>query len=109
MRKVLYSAGFGAGWTTWHHGPREQKLFMLHHPGIIAWVEGGKKEPTDSVEEAFLADFRRAFPGAEEPYMGGLGDDMCVGEVPDGRRVRVNEYDGYESLTIEGSDAEDWL
>lgn len=108
-RKVLYSPGFGAGWTSWGGGLREHRAFMLEHPGLIAAVEASESTDEGSpAMAAFVRDWRERFPGVEPPYLGG-GDQLCVGHVPDGKRVRVDEYDGNESLTVEGDDAEEWL
>lgn len=38
-RKILYSPGHGAGWSSWFGGPAEQRLFMLTYPGLIDAVE----------------------------------------------------------------------
>lgn len=55
----------------------------------------------------FCEDFRAAFPGEDLPYLGGIGD-LTVETVPKGARVRITEYDGSESVVVEGSD-EGWL
>jgi len=41
MRKILYSPGFGAGWTSWHDGSKEAKLFMLEYRPFIEYLEAG--------------------------------------------------------------------
>lgn len=101
MRKILISEGFGAGWTTWHSGPREERLFMLEYQPAIdlleAAVEADVVADLGSLEERFLRDFRQAFPGRPEPYMGGFGQ-LQVFEVPVSSLVRVGEYDGAESV-----------
>ncbi len=105
-RRILYSPGYGAGWVSWHHGDRAELLFMLEHvPTIEAIDRSDRLGEADA--ERFLSDFRAAFPGRHEPYMGGF-DQLRVQDVPDGRRVRIVDYDGSESVIVE-SEGEDWL
>jgi hypothetical protein len=119
-RKVLYSPGFGAGWTTWGGDTAESKRFMLEYPPFVAYLEAGgdpaklepkshaaKEEDMHPLTQRFLAEFRERFPTESAPYLGGL-DGLTVETVPDGARVRIEEYDGSESLVIEGED-EGWL
>ena len=51
----------------------------------------------------FCTDFKAAFPDEDLPFLGGLRD-IAVMEVPKGARVRIAEYDGNESVVVEGSD-----
>lgn len=37
--KILVSYGYGAGWSSWASGSREQIEFMLTYPGFIAALE----------------------------------------------------------------------
>lgn len=153
-RKILYSPGYGAGWTTWCHDGQEHKRFMLEFQPLIdavetrpaptvsrealqarwdeivskawgpdSWAEEMKSRarfPTlqrhtgdvpdhlvDAVM-AFMDAWAERFPGADLPYLGGLRD-LAVKSVPDNRRVRIDEYDGSESVVIEGDGAEEWL
>ena len=53
----------------------------------------------------FLEDFKERFPDSEPPYLGGLRD-LEVREVGDGP-VKINEYDGFESLYAHDDD--EWL
>ena len=97
MRKILISPGYGAGWTSWCSGTREQKLFMLEDPVLVSLVEQGEMS-----KETFLARWEEVFPGEHPPYLGGM-DQLRVVEV-DGP-VLVEEYDGSESIrTMDGSD-----
>lgn len=99
MRKILISPGYGAGWVSWCHGTREQKLFMLEDSVLVSLVERG-----EMTEDAFMARWNEVFPGDEPPYLGGM-DQLKVVEV-DGP-VLVDEYDGFESVQT-GGDLE-WL
>ena len=89
---VLYSPGFGAGWSTW--ADDDEKEAMLFHPRLIAWVEGGKREPIDDV-------LREVLPGGDIPYSGGAGD-LEIEWLPEGEAFEIDEYDGSESVTCRG-------
>lgn len=113
MRKILISHGFGAGWTSWYgNGTPEQKRFMLEYKPFIEALEQ-KPYPTWTLclepryEEQFLADFRAAFPDADEPYTGGMRG-LRVHEVDADEQVSITEYDGAESFTVRSSD-DGWL
>ena len=83
---VLYSPGFGSGWSTWasDNGHAEEMLF----------------DP--EIAEAILAEDRkkameiakRKWPGE---FFGGL-EQLEVQFVPKGTRFKIKEYDGKESL-----------
>lgn len=105
-RKVLYSPGFGAGWTTWHHGSKEQKLFMLEFPALIDAVERGESTREGSpAGDKFVAEFTARWGFAALPYLGGMSK-LKVAVVSG--RVRINEYDGGESVEEENG-YEGWL
>lgn len=83
---VLVSHGYGAGWSTWEHDER-----MLFDPVLAAMLEDGAGEDEiTKVEEQRYPDI----------YHGGL-DGLTVHWVPIGKRFRIEEYDGSESLQLE--------
>jgi hypothetical protein len=99
-RKILYSPGFGAGWSTWCYGGPEAKLFVCTYQPIIEAIERGE-EMSDRHPAVIqcAADFEEKF--GDSLYLGGA-DDLRLTTV-EGRFI-VNEYDGSESITEEGSD-----
>jgi hypothetical protein len=101
-RKILYSPGYGAGWVTWNGDTSEQKVFMLTYQPFIDALEAGR--PLD--EEQFQKDYQVAFPGADEPYTGGLCD-LKIAKVTG--KVRMAEYDGSEEYVDRGDDGMEWL
>ena len=105
MRKILYSPGYGAGWSSWVnvYSSKEVKLFMLEYQPFITALENDEKLN----EEQFLEDFKKQFPNQWIPYTGGM-NQLEIMEVPDGMRVKINEYDGNESVEVEG-EFDDWL
>ncbi len=112
-RKVLYSPGFGAGWTTWNKAlipgkERECVQLMLEWAPLIEAVERGDTLTTSHPAfRSLLATLRLlGMESDEELYAGGL-DQLEVG-VGDGD-VKVNEYDGSESLTWRSGIDDGWL
>jgi hypothetical protein len=85
MVAVLYSPGFGAGWTTW--GLPQEAMF---HPELV--------------EATLAGDYDRMQAIAKEQwprhYVGGL-DGLEVKWLPVGSRFRISEYDGYETVEVE--------
>lgn len=88
---VVYSPGFGAGWSTW--------------AGNDAFLFDKR------IAEAVIAgDIKRAEEVAIEidphAYLGG-SRDLRVEWLPVGTAFRINEYDGFESIEVLGD--VDWL
>ncbi len=89
--KILLSPGYGAGWSTWN----EEYPECLYHCKIIALVEQGAS--TSDIEEAATA----LWP---DGYWGGA-EDLTIIEVEDGILLKLNEYDGSESVEIVSCDS----
>ena len=82
---VLYSPGYGAGWSTWNPGHPE----MVFDPGLVDLVLAGN-------EEKILAYVVLKWPDA---FMGGV-EDLKVEWLPEGTDFVIEEYDGAESIVI---------
>ncbi len=94
---VLYSPGFGAGWSTWAcRGEEDYRDFMLHDPTLVGMVERGAS--AEEIE-TYVTDI---YP---DTYCGGA-DDLVIEWLPVGTAFRVHEYDGSESIEIR--DMMDW-
>lgn len=87
---VLYSPGFGAGWSTWAYDGSMKKI-ALFHPAFVKWVEDGKKENIDDLAERIF--------GTAYFYTGGA-NNLEIEWLPVGTQFVVDEYDGSESITI---------
>jgi hypothetical protein len=88
---VVYSPGFGAGWSTWGEGASP------FDPSIVEWIEAGKPAPTP-------------YPDGENAdgkyvYNGGL-DQARIEWIPVGTQFVIEEYDGSESITYKEN--ENW-
>lgn len=127
MRKILYSPGYGAGWTTWESNP-EIKKFMLTYKPIVDFLEAGGSFSHEETHVEFKdgpkgkrtePDFSKLHPILQQfvkecmekfgnyPYLGGARD-LRVAEVSDGP-VKIEEYDGNESFHGLGYDSDEWL
>lgn len=107
-RKILYSPGFGAGWSTWNSG--EVAKYMLTYQPIIDFLEQGgkftdkdvsgtKKHPIHPLLKQLQDDCKEKL---NEDYVCVIGaDDLKVVHV--NGKVRIHEYDGSESFEEEGS------
>ncbi len=103
-RKILYSPGYGAGWSSWASG--ELAKYMVTHAGIIEAVEAlGPHDHLTSSHPAvvkFMDECTECF--GEVPYLGGMSY-LKVMEVEG--RFRITEYDGWESVETEQN--MDWM
>lgn len=116
-RKVLYSPGYGAGWTSWECDP-ETKRYMLTYQPIIDFLETGHKftrrdcdwpgngdyEPRHPLLRQLKAECREKF--GTDPYVGGA-HQLRVVEVEG--QVKIEEYDGSESYLTRGADENEWM
>ncbi len=114
MKKLLVSPGYGAGWSTWNSG--EVGRFMATYQPIIEFIESGNRFNQDEIGrwgsnethpllQQLIAECQEKF-GVD--YVCVLGaDDLEVAIVDDNTQVRIEEYDGYESLTYK--DEVDWI
>ena len=85
---VLYSPGYGAGWSTWAYENREDMIFDVD---IVKAILNKDVKLAKKIAE-------RKYP---EQYDGGI-DALVVGWVPQGEEFDIREYDGNESLQIIG-------
>ena len=88
---VLYSPGYGAGWYTWNTSHPE----CVFDPEIVKIVLGEAKGDIEEIAERKYQDY----------FFAGGAMDLVVGWVDIGQRFRIDEYDGYESLILEGDDS----
>jgi hypothetical protein len=82
---VLYSPGFGAGWSTWNQEVPE----IMFDPIIVDFVE---KEQWDEL----VTYVTLKYPGL---YDGGMRD-LQILWLPEGTEFKINEYDGSESVEV---------
>lgn len=83
---VLYSPGYGAGWSTWAH---ENEEAMVFDSRIVKHVLDGDFEKAGEVAE-------KLYPGN---YVGGARQ-LNVMWLPVGTQFEITEYDGSESVEV---------
>lgn len=99
MRKILYSPGYGAGWSSWNSGKVAQ--LMLTYQPIIDAIENGEILTKDHSAVLQLQQEAKDKFGVE--YVCVLGAKNLEIYHAEGR-VIINDYDGSESVTEEGTD-----
>lgn len=110
--KILYSPGFGAGWSSWNSG--QAARIMLTYQPIIDFIEKGGEftrkdcgnlNGDESTMHPLLAELNKYVRGKhpEESYVCILGaPDLEVEDV--NAPFRIDEYDGSESVSIGTND-----
>ena len=88
---VLVSGGYGAGWSTWSY---ENGLNLALDKRIIEYWLENKSTLSESKMKSFLESI-----GYKNVYCGGLGG-LYLEMVDEGSCIKINEYDGSESLEV---------
>jgi hypothetical protein len=117
VRKILYSPGYGAGWTSWMTDKNIAK-FALEYKPLIDALESmidedgyidGELIPEDLYDieknldkchpavKQFCDECQEKF--GKIPYLGGLRD-LCIYEADDDSLVKIKCFDGSESVEI---------
>lgn len=84
---VLYSPGFGAGWSTWS---TEHSQRIVFDPFIVDLMTKADEDWKQKVEAYCIVKY-------PDMYLGGL-DDLVIEWVPVGTEFKIDEYDGNESI-----------
>jgi hypothetical protein len=84
---VLYSPGFGAGWSTWNDD--KYREFLLHDEKLVELVEFNQQ---DKIEEYV----KSVFPGEYVCVLG--ADQLRVEWVYPGTQFIITDYDGSEYI-----------
>jgi len=90
MVAVLITPDYGAGWSSWNESKDEKLLF---DPTVVTLLI---QQPPNYMER-INQYCKEEYPNI---YLGGL-EDLEVVWIPKGKRFRITEYDGYESIEIE--------
>lgn len=100
MKKVIYSPGFGAGWSTWND--EEKRNFLALDPVLAEMAEAGA---TSDEAEAYI---KKSLGLDNDDYICMLGwEGIKTLEIPSGTLFMINEYDGSESIQLQTGD--EWL
>jgi hypothetical protein len=89
---IVYSPGYGAGWSTWND--TEFNKTLVFHPKIVNMVLEGK---TNQINQDWLVNnFGEEF---EDVYCS-KSLNLAVEWLEEGTVFRIEEYDGFESILI---------
>ena len=86
---VLYSPGYGAGWSTWCYNDALVET-LLFHPLIVEKVESGLERTITT--KWLVQQFGEEF---EDVYCGGACQ-LKIKWLLEGTAFRIDEYDGSE-------------
>ena len=90
---VLYSPGFGSGWSTWAAVTDNACIF---DPETVQWVLDGKDPRT---QPDFVKKFKAVKPENQHiTFYASAAYDLEVEWVDPGTKFRIAEYDGSESV-----------
>ncbi len=94
---VLYSPGYGAGWSTWNN--EEWKPLLTTHRDIVRAVIKGDTKKAGEIAKKLI----HKAVNNNETYVCVLGaDDLKVRWLDKGTQFEINEYDGSESIHVIG-------
>ncbi len=92
---VVYSPGYGAGWSTWNEEIAELLIF---HKDIAQLVLDEKLDEVEAVAQKLILEYSEE----EDPYHYLSTDKLKVEWVAKNYQFEIEEYDGYESIHIIG-------
>ena len=87
---VLVSQDFGAGFSTWYYGTKEENETLMFSPEIVEMLESGKKNE-------ITGDWIKENLGIKDVYCGGVRD-LYIEWLDVGTSFYIDEYDGSESI-----------
>lgn len=90
---VLYSPGYGTGWSTCYDLPRE----AVFHPVLVELVEENRHD--EITEDLLERLFGHRF---DLDYAAAYAKELEIFWVPEGKDFCIQEYDGNEFIVIEG-------
>jgi hypothetical protein len=120
MRKVLYSPGFGAGWSSWNGFTKQEKLWLCEYQPFIDYLEQHGHMPAVPKDGMFdeydvtdlgmqvIRDWKAAFPDSPIPYLCGM-KSLKIKYLEDHEQYRIEEYDGSESVVTRHMYEDEWL
>jgi hypothetical protein len=90
---ILYSPGYGAGWSTWND--IKYREFLLHDEKLVELVETNQH---DKIEEYV----KSVYPGKYVCVLG--AQQLQIEWVSPGTQFLIADYDGYESIQYNKDD-----
>tara|TARA_A200000159_G_scaffold163425_1_gene189623 strand:- start:7695 stop:8042 length:348 start_codon:yes stop_codon:yes gene_type:complete len=96
---VIYSPGFGAGWSTWN---QEYAEILLFHKELALYVDS----ESDKFEGELKSICDRLCGPDSDVYVGG-SRNLSLKWVPEGTEFVIQEYDGSEQIRVK--DSYEWM
>jgi hypothetical protein len=94
MVAVLYSPSYGTGWNAYQD--EAGALDKMYDPEIVLWILHGHSEILlDALLQKYPRESKRSFT------------ELTLAWVPVGKKFRIEDYDGYESIVF--PEDETWL
>lgn len=101
---VLYSPGYGAGWSSWNQDHAE---ILMMHPVLV--------EPVHQFEQGLITKeqmkekivFGLAMLGLDDLYNTNGSINLTICWLDPGQRFLIKEYDGSESVVL--FEQQEWL
>lgn len=100
---VLFSPGWGAGWSTWCHEDSNRRR-MMFDPAMASCIVRYTAKVKVSASDAFYAEMHEELERIAEEhypdeYAGGL-EGLRIAWVSRGVQFRINEFDGNEQVEV---------
>lgn len=81
---------------------------MLEYKPFIEFLSVNKGEIPDRLIKLFMLEWSERFPDTDPPFDDGI-KKLKIYEVRDGEQVRIEEYDGAESVRTRVMEEDRWL
>jgi hypothetical protein len=91
---ILYSPGYGAGWSSW--ASKHQEAYLIFDKSLVEAVLAGDREKAARLAKEHFA--------GESFYTGGA-KSLEVRWLKPGTLFRIDEYDGAESVEVFSEDS----
>lgn len=100
---VLFSPGWGAGWSTWCNEDSNRKR-MMFDPAMAKCIVRYTARIKVSASDTFYAEMHEELERIAEErypgeYLGGL-EALRIAWIPRGVQFRINEFDGNEQVEV---------
>jgi len=97
VRKIIYSPGYGAGWSTWlHNVPTD---FACEYEPLIEAIENEEDINADhEVMKQFTKEAEEKFDTTI--YDSTMNNYFEIKEIEDDEEYKISVYDGNESVEV---------
>lgn len=105
--KILYSPGYGGGWSTWESNPQVKSLMLTWEPLINALERNENISKNHPAIELLIQECKKR--KLEPPYIGNSAlRDLKICEIDLKNSFFLDEFDGNETVEIIKHDNNSW-